>query len=164
MTNFPLWLSIWNQLGFINNILIHNCRKNCLANGLNWPRKCAVCSPQKWKCRRTSCRCPSTPLRRSPSMISGEFGLRKFSQPIINLQPLRFRIVQRVLIMFPGFSPIYSEDCMIRINKLLRSEKLDQAIALLRAARWVDIKNAKGVATTPGWFPELWVVRRRLQM
>nr|AAQ22497.1 RE03551p [Drosophila melanogaster]AAY33504.1 RE03647p [Drosophila melanogaster] len=33
------------------------------------------------------------------------------------------------------------EDCMIRINKLLRSEKLDQAIALLRAAREVWPEN-----------------------
>ncbi|KAH8330259.1 hypothetical protein KR067_000539 [Drosophila pandora] len=33
------------------------------------------------------------------------------------------------------------EDCMIRINKLLRSEKLDQAVALLRAAREVWPEN-----------------------
>ncbi|XP_036673902.3 protein timeless homolog isoform X1 [Drosophila suzukii] len=33
------------------------------------------------------------------------------------------------------------EDCMIRINKLLRSEKVDQAIALLRAAREVWPEN-----------------------
>ncbi|XP_017039963.1 protein timeless homolog isoform X2 [Drosophila ficusphila] len=33
------------------------------------------------------------------------------------------------------------EDCMIRINKLLRSEKLDQAIALMRAAREVWPEN-----------------------
>ncbi|XP_033235075.1 protein timeless homolog [Drosophila pseudoobscura] len=43
------------------------------------------------------------------------------------------------------------EDCMIRINKLLRTEKLEQAIALLRAARevWPENEVFGAVAAAP---------------
>lgn len=60
------------QCRIINNLLMHNCRKNCRANGLNWQRKCAACCPRNWKCQRMNSPCPSMPHPRNPLMISGE--------------------------------------------------------------------------------------------